>query len=65
MLLGYTKHDKNKDAIQFYPQMLVQGFLLPNMMTFSGVLKTCGNIGELIVHTKMKLDIVMDGGVVG
>ena len=41
--------------------MLVQGFLLPNMMTFSSMLKACGNMGELIVHSKMKLDFVMDG----
>ena len=64
MLLGYTEHDKNEDAIQLYLQMLVQG-LLPNMMTFSGMLKACGNMGELVVHTKMKLDFEMDGGVVG
>ena len=32
MLLGYTDQDKNEDAIQFYPQMLVQGFLLPNII---------------------------------
>ena len=38
MLLGYTKHDKNEDVIQLYPQMLVQG-LLPNLMTFFGMLK--------------------------
>ena len=63
MLLGYTEQDKNEDAIQLYPQMLVQGFLLPNMITFSGMLKACGNRGELVVHTKMKLDFVKDGGV--
>ena len=34
------------------------------MMTFFGMLKACGNMGKLIVHTKMKLDFVMDGGVV-
>ena len=62
MLLGYTEHDKNEDAIQLYLQMLVQG-LLPNMMTFFGMLKACGNMGELVVHTKMKLDFVMDGGI--
>ena len=47
MLLGYTEHDKNEDAIQLYPQMLVQS-LLRNMMTFSGMLKACGNMGELV-----------------
>ena len=46
MLLGYTEHDKNEDAIQLYLQMLVQG-LLPNMMTFSGMLKSCGNMGDI------------------
>ena len=46
MLLGYTKHDKNEDAIQLYLQMLVQG-RLPNMMTFSGMLKACGNMGDI------------------
>ena len=51
--------------MQFYPQMLVQGFLLPYMMTFFGMSKACGNMGELVVHTKMKLDFVIDGGVVG
>ena len=59
MLLGYTKHDKNEDAIQLYPQMLVQS-LLRNMMTFSGMLKACGNMGELVVHIEMKLDLKMD-----
>ena len=59
MLLGYTEHDKNEDAIQLYPQMLVQS-LLRNMMTFSGMLKACGNMGELVVHAKMKLDFEMD-----
>ena len=63
MLLGYFEQDKNEDVIQFYPQILVQGFLLPNMVTFSSMLKACGNKGELVVHTKMKLDFVMDGGV--
>ena len=46
MLLGYTNHDKNEDAIQLYIQLLVQG-LLPNMMTFSGMLKACGNMGDI------------------
>ena len=46
MLLGYAEHDKNEDAIQLYLQMLVQG-LLPNMMTFSGMLKACGNMGDI------------------
>ena len=62
--MGYIEHDKNEDAIQFYPHRLVRG-LLPNMMTISGMLKACGNMGELVVHTKMKLDFEMDGGVVG
>ena len=39
MLLGYIEHDKNEDAIQLYLQMLVQG-LLPNMMSFFGMLTT-------------------------
>ena len=63
MLLGYTEHNKNENVIQFYPQMLVQGFLLPNMMAFFSMLKECGNMEELVVHMKMKLDFVMDGGV--
>ena len=46
MLLGYIEHDKNEDATQLYLQMLVQG-LLPNMMTFSGMLKACGNMGDI------------------
>ena len=41
-----TEHDKNEDAKQLYLQMLVQG-LLPNMMTFSGMLKACGNMGDI------------------
>ena len=63
MLLGYIEHDKYEDATQFYSQMLVQGFLLPNTITFSGMLKACGNKGELVVHTKMKLDFVMGRGI--
>ena len=59
MLLGYIEHDKNEDAIQLYPRMLVQG-LLPTMMTFSSMLKACGNMGELVVHTETKLDFEMD-----
>ena len=65
MLLGYIEHDKNEDVLQLYPLMLVQGFLLPNMMTFSGMLKACGNMGALVVHIEMKLDFVMDWGIVG
>ena len=57
--MGYIEHDKNEDAIQLYPQMPVQG-RLPNMMTFYGMLKACGNMGELVVHAKMKLDFEMD-----
>ena len=59
MLLGYIEHDKHEDAIQLYPQMPVQG-RLPNMMTFYGMLKACGNMGELVVHTEMKSDFEMD-----
>ena len=59
MLLGYTKHDKNEDAIHLYHQMFVQGLLL-KMITFSSRLKACGNIAELVVHTEMKLDFEMD-----
>ena len=44
MLFGYTEHDKNEDAIQLHPQMVVQGLLLPNMMTFSGMSKAGGNM---------------------
>ena len=59
MLLGYIEHDKNEDAIQLYPQMLVQG-LLPNIMTFFGMLKASANVGELVVYTEMKFDFEMD-----
>ena len=59
MLLGYIEHDKNEDAMQLYSRMLVQG-LLPTFMTFSGMLKACGNMGGLVIHTKMKLDFEMD-----
>ena len=59
MLLGDIEYDKNEDIIQLYPRMLVQG-LLHNMMTFSCMLKACGNMGELVVHTKMKLDCEMN-----
>ena len=47
MLLDYIEHDKNEDAIELYPQMLVQG-LLPTMMIFSDMLKACGNMRELV-----------------
>ena len=59
MLLGYIEHGKNEDATQLYPQMLLQG-LLPNMMTFFGMLKASGNMGELVVDIEMKLDFEMD-----
>ena len=52
MLLGYIEHDRYEE-----------GFLLPNTITFFGMLKACGNKGELVVHTKMKLDFVMGGGI--
>ena len=32
---------------------------------FYGMLEASGNMGELVVHTEMKLDFEMDGGVVG
>ena len=59
MLLGYTEHDKNEDATQIYPQMLVQ-CLLVNKITFSSTLKKIGKMGELVVHTEMKLDFEVD-----
>ena len=59
--MGYIEHDKNENAMQLYPRMLVQG-LLPTMMTFSGMLKASGNMGELVVQTEMKLDFEMDLG---
>ena len=43
-----------------FRESLVQGLLLPNMMTFFGMLKARGKMGEFVVHTEMKIDFEMD-----
>ena len=50
MLLGYVEHDKNEDAIQFYPQMLVQGFLITRQTTIADL---CWNV-MILSHTHVK-----------
>ncbi|KAH7283176.1 hypothetical protein KP509_35G064900 [Ceratopteris richardii] len=57
LIVGYANHGLCGQAIDCFEQMCLKGFH-PNIVTFLGVLKACGSIGDTCMGQKVHLEII-------
>ena len=59
LISGYAQHGKDKEALNCFEYMQLVGFS-PDVVTFIGILKSCGNIGALDRGKEIHVEVVKE-----